>query len=140
MAKHVLKLELDYDFLLIGISCHLKDYRLCWALNKALGINLNKANKRVEIYNKKAGQHERFTMFDYLEEESEIVYNLISNRSADGYLLPEYKEADYFLQIKEAPHTDADDVAKRIRSIDFVLTAFTVNIDRLKSKENLMFE
>ena len=29
-----LSFEYDYDFQLIGLYCHVKDYRLAWALNK----------------------------------------------------------------------------------------------------------
>ncbi|MCB0381697.1 MAG: IPExxxVDY family protein, partial [Flavobacteriales bacterium] len=40
MSKIILSLEEDYDFALLGISCHTKDYRLCWELNKVLNFDL----------------------------------------------------------------------------------------------------
>ena len=44
MAKLVLdwKDEQEDSFTLIGISCHQKDYRLCWELNKILELELQK--------------------------------------------------------------------------------------------------
>ena len=139
MAKHVLKLDFDYDFALIGISCHLKDYRLSWAINKILGIDLQKGDQDLEIYDKKNGKREYFAISEFFDEDEEAMYYLISNRCPDGYLVPEHREADFFLMIRDGSHTDAEQIADRIRSIDFVLTCFTVNIDRLKSKENLLF-
>ena len=42
MAKKTFKPEIDYeaDSIMIGISCHLKDYRLVHYLNKNYHLNL----------------------------------------------------------------------------------------------------
>ena len=40
--KHFLENDFEYTFQLIGISCHEKDYRLCWAINQKLALNLKK--------------------------------------------------------------------------------------------------
>ena len=44
MAKTVGKLtnEGDYDFIVIGLVCQNRDYRLCHELNKVLNIELEK--------------------------------------------------------------------------------------------------
>lgn len=42
MSKFQLQIDYDFDFRLIGISCHARDYRLCWALNNHLEIQLEK--------------------------------------------------------------------------------------------------
>lgn len=139
MAKHILKLEYDYDFILVGISCHLKDYRLSWAINKQLNIELVKSEKELEIFDRKEGKTERFSMLEYQDPETETQYILIANRCAEGYLVPEYRQADYFLIVREGFHLNEDELTERIREIDFVLTAFTVNIEGLKSKQNLLF-
>ena len=39
MKKKHLQFEIELDFSLVGISCHLKDYRFVWLLNKALKSN-----------------------------------------------------------------------------------------------------
>jgi len=51
LGKHTLKIEYDFDFVLIGISSHEKDYRICWALNNVLGLDLTKKNS-LEIKSK----------------------------------------------------------------------------------------
>ena len=40
MSKFVLEIEEDYEFNLIGLSCHSKDYRICRELNRKLKIDL----------------------------------------------------------------------------------------------------
>ena len=52
MSKLSLNFEEDYSFLLIGISCHAKDYRLCWELNKLLNFDFARADD-LEINSKK---------------------------------------------------------------------------------------
>ena len=47
--KHLLEEEYEYDFKLLGICCHEKDYRLCWAVNSTLDLNLSKSNKGIEL-------------------------------------------------------------------------------------------
>ena len=42
MTKFKLDMDPDPEVTLIGISSHVNDYRLCWALNRALGINLTR--------------------------------------------------------------------------------------------------
>ena len=39
MSKFTLNIEEDYDFSLIGISCHAKDYKLCFEFNKLLEVD-----------------------------------------------------------------------------------------------------
>ena len=45
MKKNQLLSEIDLDFSLVGISCHHKDYRFVWLLNKALQSDFTKTNQ-----------------------------------------------------------------------------------------------
>ena len=47
--------------------------------------------------------------------------------------------ADYLLIIKENFNYPLDFYLKKIKSINFVLTAFNIAVEELKSKENLIF-
>jgi hypothetical protein len=40
--KHTLSFELEFDFEVIGISCHQKDFKLCWSINETTGWELKK--------------------------------------------------------------------------------------------------
>ena len=47
--KYYLEDAYEYDFLLIGISCHEKDYRISWALNQNLSLQLVKDKEDIEV-------------------------------------------------------------------------------------------
>ena len=139
MAKLVLDIEYDYDFFLIGISCHEKDYRLSWALNNSLNLELAKTND-LQIDAKKHKEPLTYSMSAYDNEQQYRQYYLISNRCLIGALVPEQKQADFFLMIKGTLlREDKTTIIKRIKETPTVLTAFEIDPNKLKSKENLLF-
>lgn len=139
MKKTTLEVENDYDFVLLGISCHIKDYRLCWALNKYLGTDFEKAED-FEIKNKKSIETAAFSQYIYDVEEQYKSYTLLSNRSIAGSIIPEQKQADYLLVLKgNFSDDDINNLTLQINSIDFVLTVFEIDVSTLKSKQNLLF-
>ena len=139
MAKLTLDIEYEYDFILVGISCHLKDYRLCWAINSGnMGIDFTKADDLV-IHSKNK-EESRFSKFIFDDEDINLCFNLISNRGTQGYLLPEQKQADYLLMVSgNFPEDQTSGLLKELKKIDFILTAFTIDVEKLKSKQNLLF-
>ena len=137
MSKIVLSLEEDYDFVLIGISCHTKDYRLCWELNKILAVDLTRA-ENLEISKKNIVSS--FSFYEFIDDANYIEYYLISNRGNSGYLVPEQKTMDFFLMIKgNISNNHTKDCIAKINSLSLVLTSFNVNPNQLKSKQNLLF-
>ena len=138
--KHSLDDEVEYDFVLIGISCHEKDYRLCWGINSVVDFNLERADKELQTFpTKKNPEVSYHTLFSYFENDTETECHLIVNRSSTGYLIPEKPQADYLFLIRDEGAIDKDDLNQRIKSIPFVLTTFMIDVDTLKSKDNLIF-
>ncbi len=139
LAKFRLDVEYEYDFFLIGISCHEKPYRLCWAINKALEIEMT-VSKSLSISLKKNEAASEFPLFEMGSKENETSYALISNKMDSDVLIPEQNQADYFFIIKGPFHeTDLEEMMKKIREISFVLMTYRINPDQLKSKQNLLF-
>lgn len=137
MTKFTFNIEEDYDFSLIGISCHAKDFRLCFELNKLLEIDLTRAND-LEIISKNITGN--YALFEYLDEDNFLDYYLISNRGEKGFLIPEHKTIDFLLQLKGATNEDIEeDLISKICSLSIVLTAYQIDVDSLKSKQNLIF-
>lgn len=162
MGKHTLEIQYDYDFVLIGISSHEKDYRICWALNNKFGIELIKVNS-LEIKGKKQETPSFFSLFTFDHPDSFTEYTVVANLSEskagmvnentlfgsktkphsyseNEFLIPEHKQMNYFFVIKG----DLDDTAiqrtvKQIKEIDMVLTAISIDVSQLKSKQNLIF-
>jgi len=123
-----------FDFTVIGISCHLKDYQLCWNINKHLGFNFVKSQHYLEISVKKTISKHSF--YTFASDENSIAYWLIKNRT-EGLMIPEQPNADYFLKIEG--ETNNTKLLEQLKNTDGVLTAFVIDINTLKSKENFIF-
>lgn len=137
MSKIILSIDEDYDFDLYGISCHTKDYRLCWELNHALNIDLTRSD---DLLIKKKEVTSCYSFYEFVDEENHLSYFLIANRSSNGFLLPEKKATDFILMVKGAYNEGYGvDIIEKINSISLILTSFQMNPDELKSKQNLLF-
>jgi hypothetical protein len=117
------------NFTFIGISCHLKDYKLTLNLNQAL----NFAFRKVEdfVYHNDPGKTYAFYLYHHHDERRN--YILLSNHSPEGKLLPKLKTTDFFLIADEplAPAT-LNALIPKIRAAKQVLTAFPVDQDNHK--------
>ncbi|SHF79134.1 hypothetical protein SAMN05443549_101359 [Flavobacterium fluvii] len=162
MAIHKLDLgefdEIDYH--LIAIHTSLEDYRLAYFINQKLPINLGKNKNEIQI-NIKEGET-KFSRFYYYDVEKEIFWNLIQNKneviqqknnsggnlfsninmevSTKVYLLPEFKKVDYFLKIENMDKaTDLLKIQSILNTIESISTAYSVETNKIKSKNNLIF-
>ena len=135
MSKVLLTLEDAYEFTLIGISSHTKDYRLCWELNKYVELDLIRTED-LEINSKDVVG--KYAFYEYLDEENYLDYYLIANRGNNGYLVPERKTFDYLLMIKgDVEDYQEEELLGKIRSLDHVLASYSIDPNELKSKQNL---
>ncbi|WP_418264303.1 IPExxxVDY family protein [Flavobacterium faecale] len=162
MAIHKLDIgefdEIDYH--LIAIHTSLEDYRLAYFINQKLLINLGKSKDEVHIQIK--GGATEFSRFYYDDNENNIEWNLIQNineviqqneetthdlfsdtiikMATKVYLLPEFKKADYFLKIENSNDTiNVSKIKQILNTIDEISTAYTIDTDQIKSKNNLIF-
>ncbi len=137
MPKLTLALEEDFDFTLIGISCHSKDYRLGYEFNKRMGFKFSREND-LELRIK--GEISSYAFFNYFDKENYIEYSLISNKSNLGKLVPEEKLSDYFLIAKGEVSTRIQkELLLKVNEIQLILTAYFIDVNQLKSKRNLIF-
>ena len=144
MKKQLLHVDYDYDFLLIGICSHVKDYRLCWEINKALDIKLERENDIT--FNLHAGHADTtsselsaHSLYFYDDEENNNYFHIISNKTSKETLITEQKQVDYFLRIKGNNNPGySEDLIKKLRSIKIILTAYEIDPNKLKSKQKLL--
>lgn len=139
MNKKVLKFEIDLDFVLIAITSSLKDYRLCYLINRELGFNFVKID---DLYLDPAHGEKPayFSLYKYSWESSETDFYFISNKGSEGYLIPEMNKTDFLLMIKN--YMDEDDLEKALiglNRIQEIVAAVKVNPKKIKSRENLLF-
>lgn len=134
------KLKLDSpprpDVLLIAISSHVNDYRLCWSLNNNLGLSL--CRRKQGIAGKGPEQPACFPVFDHLEEDTGTNISLVANHAPEGVLLAEQRQADYFLVVDGEDRPGHAEMLDRVRRAEFVLAAFSIDINRVKGAYNLL--
>jgi hypothetical protein len=158
LAKHTLEIEFDYDFVLIGISSHEKDYRLCWTINNTLNLQLTK-QESLEIKGKKQTTPSFFSFFLFEKQDDFIDYAIIANlsesktveqttstlfdaldESDNEYLIPEQKQMNYFFLIRgEIENEEVNEIIQQIKEIENVQTAVRIDVKSLRSKQNLIF-
>ncbi|MGI8893529.1 MAG: IPExxxVDY family protein [Bacteroidia bacterium] len=138
MSRIVLEVAYDYDFLLIGLVSHTKDYRLCYELNKKFDFDLQKRDN-LEILINKRKETSVYSFYEYQNEDGDGFY-LIGNKGSRSFLIPEQKQLDYFLVIKQLSDLiDEKNLIKDLKTIPLLLGAFSIDPKGLKSKENLIF-
>jgi len=136
MAKLKLDLEPDPAVTVFGISSHVNDYRLCWSINRSLGLSL--ARRPTDIAEEANGIVARYSAYDQVDETTHARYTLVNNHSGDGILLKEYRHADYFLVMDNELAESTPDLLERLRTTDFVLTAFPLAFEQLRAGHKLL--
>lgn len=133
---HHLQLEVDYSFHSLGISCHVKEYKMAWLLNKCL-------NTRLEFIDPIVVQHKSgesiHSIYQFVDDEERVCISLISNRSKKGYLLPEFPQTDFILKIEEAEEQEFQELRASIKEMNQVLLVHTIDPSSIKSGVNLVF-
>ena len=140
MNKVTLKYELDLDFVLVAITSPLRDYRLCYFINKVTGLRLHKMADYEIGFPPPVGQA-TFSRYSDFNEANETEYYLLANKGIDGgTLVPEMRHSDYFLLIRGfIDDEDLEELLDRLVSIEEVVVASEISPQKLKSKENLIF-
>ena len=142
----------DEQFTLIALHSSREDHSLVYALNSCLKIKLKRAVKDLEI-----SPNGAFPFFDWRDEINDRYYTLISNNSVvteelnvgnlfqdlpsfTAYsLIPEYKDVDYFLKVEHDEWDVEKEILKSILTIPKVITAYSVDANKLKSRNNLIY-
>ncbi len=137
---HELKIDYYCDFELVGIVCSAREYKLAWCINQCLDFNLAKSEDLVI----KFVSEPDIVVSNFAYSTDYISIWLLKNRSEDqdyrAYLLPELKNMDYFLFIKD--ESDTFETAKCIRKlsdISVTKSCHRIDIEKLTNKENLLF-
>ncbi len=136
MAKLKLEIQSDPDITVIGISCHVHDYRLCWSLNRSAGLELTR--RRTNISDEVNGIVAHYSVYDHVDEPTQAHYTLVNNHSGDGILLREQRQADFFLVVDNELADLRPDLLDRVRSAEFVLTAFQLPYEQLRAGHKLL--
>jgi len=160
MAVHKLILDEDFDdavYVLIAIHCRLEDYKLAYLLNKNLGTNLARKVSDIDAKNGRAS----YSIFEWKDEKQLTTWSLVSNICKTEeilqtnysslfeneekitnifHLLPEHKKVNYFLKIEgDQDPSKTKEILDVILALPQIATAYSIDANQLKSKNNLIF-
>lgn len=135
-GKITLDFQPDPEVSIIGISSHVKNYRLCWSLNRALGIALQR--HRTDIKEQVRGRTVNHAFFVHHEPELDARYLLVENYKEDNFLVTEHRQSDYFLVLDEELSTRRPELIDEVRAAEFVLTAYPIPFHTLKAGYKLL--
>jgi len=137
--KQTLDTKLSLQIKLLGICSQEFDYKICYLINKTLNLDLRRIED-IEIFYQKHNIKGSYANFFYEDEESFLDYMLIVNHHPAGDLIPEASKYDYLIRLSgEVDHVDMEDLIKSLRSIDQVIFVTEIQVNTLKSKNNLIF-
>ncbi len=91
----------------------------------------------------KDARHNRceYTFFRCRNSKTHEEIILILNKGSNGVLIPEMKNVDYFMLIKNQPFDAIEKIVKAMNEIDNIGGVYELDPSELKSAENfLMFE
>jgi len=142
MAKNRLTNEEYIDFELIGIVTTVKEYKLVWHVNQALGLDLTKQS---DITIEFSGNN-RFYISNFLFKTEFLKVSLLKNRlvikanSGAQHLIEELKQFDYLLKYHDqTEQTNMKDVLSLLKSTGVVEYAAILAPELIKSRDNLIF-
>jgi hypothetical protein len=131
--------DISYDFKLVGIATTLKEYRLCFFLNKIFGCDFTK----LKDHSFESKDRTRKLVFSVLKGEDENLKNcffVFSNKNFGEYLVDEASEFDYILSIKgSAEVAEVESWCTSIRGLNNVLVCRPLTLKKSKSNERLIY-
>jgi len=137
MAKAIkLKIEHDFNFLLIGLVTSEPIYRLSWLINESTGIKLAET-KSIQHHHKKTKELQSFSVFSYEDLENGGIYDLIQNKGTNGLLIEEQKNIDYLFKVAFADINN-EEFLNQIKVISNINLAHSIEPGSLKSKSRLI--
>ncbi|MBT8298657.1 MAG: IPExxxVDY family protein [Maribacter sp.] len=140
------------SFTLIALHSSDEDYAMAYAINLCIKSIFKRSSKDLEL-----SEHRSFPYFEWHDDQHDRYWALIANTSTkkeglvrEGlfkdetsfikhHLVPEYKEVDYFIKIEHDDDLNEDKLLKSLIAIPKMVTAYSIDADKLKSKNNLIF-
>ncbi|MCK5400822.1 MAG: IPExxxVDY family protein [Flavobacteriaceae bacterium] len=159
MALHKLLVDdfSDETFSLMAIHCTIEDYRVAYLLNQYLNINLIRKTQDLDFKYIAAS----YSIYEWEDKKQLMTWNLVSNvckKEEDSLtstgslfkaqnkivrihnLIPEYKKVNYLLKIdNDGNFINEKTLIHKIQEIPQIAAVYSIEVSRLKTKDNLIF-
>jgi len=133
--------NIDYtaEFSFIGISCHLKDYRLSFFINQECGLKLGKIEDFVNEGN--FDESITYPLFYYRCPDTNNNFCLISNHHSEKKLIQAFKQFDYFLLVENNLSANKkQELISNLKKIPNLLAAYEIDLKKVKNINHLMVD
>lgn len=140
MAEKRIKNELDTDYRIIGIATSLKEYTLCYHLNRLLGCDFNKLKDLMfEPTDRSRTSH--FSVFKGISNDGQSAFLFFANKNNGEMLLPEAGSFDFLLQVTGRNEDDfIEGITEGIWQFPDVLLTAEIPLKKIKNNERLVYE
>lgn len=159
--KLVMDEESEEPFTLIAVHSSEEEYKVAYLMNQYLNTRFKR--RRLDVDFPSNGLMITFPLFDFLDEFNYSQFYLVANKcriveaalqssgglfsevnsdkATDHFLLPEFKKVDYFLKIySDFENVPLQTLVSKINNIEQIISAYIVETDNIKSKNNLIFD
>ncbi len=161
MIHHKLDMEEECEelFTLIAVHCSEEAYKVAYLMNQNLNTRFKR--RRLDVDFASEGMMVTFPIFDFMDEFNYSQFYLVANKcriaeaglqssgglfseigtEKDHFLLPEFKKVDYFLKIySDFEKISLQNLVSQINNIEQIVSAYEVETENIKSKNNLIFD
>lgn len=130
--KNNIRLASFDDTKVVGINSGLVDYKLAWNINRKLSIDLARQDDLMF-------DDAVYSFFYYNAGENSSVFNLVSTRFYDKFLLDYSPRLDYLLIIRnETSRERLEAVIQSLREIEGMGHAFFLDINKGNAVKNVL--
>ena len=127
-------MSVETEFKLIGIAIRISSYKLSWLLNSVLNTDFKQAEDLV-FSSKSSEENNHYAVYEH-DMNTEVLYQLIENKSDSVTLIKQLKNIDYLLKVEgEFSENQITQLVKKIRDIENITACLTIDIQKLKQKE-----
>ncbi len=139
-------------YTLVALHSSVEDYAMVYGLNVCLKSNFKRSSEDLDL-----SDHISFPIFEWKDSSADNYWTLFVNNIIQEenlartdlfknepsymthYLVPEFKDADYLLKIEHDDDYLEEEIVKSLLTIPKVITAYILDTNKLKSKNNLIF-
>ncbi len=138
--KRRLIVEYAPEFKAFGLFTSLKGYRLCWLLNKDMGIDMKRTPDFLHPPHK-SSQPVSFPVFLYQNPSLLQKYFLLANKTTQGFLLEQPKNMDFVFLVKNpVDHGHVDEVVNYMKQTPNVQAVFPFDETQGKRAINVFYD
>lgn len=126
---------------LIGLVAPVKDYQLCWQINRSLQFDF-RLEQGLEIRLKTGRKSCYFNVFEYEESIKTVIHYLFNNHYKADFLLPELRHLDYLWLIKGEYYQPGELklLLDQVREIECIQLVAEFSLNDIKNKQNLTLD